>query len=504
MLAQRHTTIIDLGRSRIRALEARRAGGGYIVTHTWAQDLPTEIKRTDAQQTGAWIRQELRDSGFKSGAATVSLAREDVVVKRLTLPTTDIRELPEMTLLAMQRELTFDTSKAVIDFQFLNSDGVNSTVLAVAVPTETLDLARQTIRAAGFKIRCISLRAFGSVALIADDLHSEQGPTSGTLTIDVTSSGIEFCVVKQGSLQFSRAAHLNESSTLDEVADNVLTETTRTWTSFGIIDEGHPVTSVAVFAPDKIRSRIVADVAITVDAPVREPEANLRIEVQSNEMEELWPAAGLLLQHRSSQRLIDLEHPTKAVDQVILRRRRFGLVAALIMVTVCAVWTILSMNLGGLQANFDDLSKQRSALYKEYTRHFRDQYQLSHLEFWESAQIDVLGHLLYTQQLTPPSTTFVLDRWMGLLEFSGVEYDRTTQKWLAPQSIKIVVDGEAPERVAADAYRQSLVENEVYSVSSSGADAEGGTRLGHAFTYRLTSSTASPQETQVDEPEPET
>ncbi len=504
MLAQRHTTIIDLGRSRMRVLQAHRAGSGYTVTRSWAKHLPTELKRNDADAIGSWIGQELRVAGFKRGTAIVSLPREDVVVKRLILPTTDLNELPQMTLLAMQRELSLDASSVVIDFQVLESDGVNSIVLAVAVPTETLHLARQTVRAAGFKVRSISLRAFGSVAIVANASQSEDSNASGTLTIDVTNTGIEFCVVKSGSLQFSRAADFIESELVDDMAEAVLTETTRTWTSFRIIDEGHPVDRVVVFAPAAIRSRIITEVAAIVGAPVEDPHTNLKIEVPAIQMQELWPAAGLLLQEKCDGRAIDLEHPTRTVDQVAVRRRRLALVASLFLVVVAAAWTLVNMNLRGLQANLDDLSQQRSSLYTEYARHFRDQFQLSHLEFWESAQIDVLGHLLYTHQLAPTDANVVIDRWMGLLEFSGVEYDRSTQEFIAPQSITIVMDGEAQERVTADAYRQALVDDEVYSVSSSGADAESGSRLGHAFTYRLTSRRESPQPKDQENLEPET
>ena len=44
------------------------------------------------------------------------VSREHVAVKRLTLPTIEVQELPEMTRLALHRDLPFDPQEAVIDF----------------------------------------------------------------------------------------------------------------------------------------------------------------------------------------------------------------------------------------------------------------------------------------------------------------------------------------------------------------------------------------------------
>ena len=114
-MSSRHAIAVDLGRRRLRALLAvrGRAPGagrgrpGLRVKRALIEDFPADMNLDDPQVVGQWVGQRLNAAGFPGGRATLAIGREHVVLKRITLPTTDDAELPDMTRLAMQRELPF-------------------------------------------------------------------------------------------------------------------------------------------------------------------------------------------------------------------------------------------------------------------------------------------------------------------------------------------------------------------------------------------------------------
>ena len=81
--------------------------------------------------------------------------------------------------------------------------------------------------------------------------------------------------------------------------------------------------------------------------------------------------------------------------------------------------------------------------------------------------------------------------------------DKKTGRWSAPRQLTIVIDGEALDRNTADAFREALTRNPVYTTSTTGADATGGKRLPFGFTYRLRTRESTPHPPQPATAQPE-
>src|SRR5262249_22654600 len=120
----------------------------------------------DPNAVGQWVAERMRAAKFPRGDAAIAIGREHVGLKRITLPTIDDSELPDMTRLAMQRELPFDAQSAVIDFVPVDRGQASTAVLAVAVPQPVIDFATAMAKAAGLGIERISLRTMGAAALL--------------------------------------------------------------------------------------------------------------------------------------------------------------------------------------------------------------------------------------------------------------------------------------------------------------------------------------------------
>ena len=80
-------------------------------------------------------------------------ATGQVVLQRLTLPAIDDPELPDMSRLALLRELPFEPGSAVIDFACISRTATATTVIAAAAPDTVLATVRDAAATAGITVR---------------------------------------------------------------------------------------------------------------------------------------------------------------------------------------------------------------------------------------------------------------------------------------------------------------------------------------------------------------
>jgi hypothetical protein len=151
--------------------------------------------------------------------------------------------------------------------------------------------------------------------------------------------------------------------------------------------------------------------------------------------------------------------------------------------------------LRNLRGDLVGLRSRVSALEPQVTRYQRDSARLQHLERWESIDVQWLEHLSFLNEITPPPNELVLDGWTGALRAGNVRYDKREKKWTVTSEISLVVDGEAKDRITADALREALVRPDWYDTRSTGTESRGSGRLPYAFTYHVsTAETAPPLE----------
>lgn len=501
-MRSRTVMAIDIGRLRLRGLLAVRDGGILRVRSTVLADVPEGVDPDNAEAFGAWVGNTLSEAGFPRGfgaKAVIALAREHVALKRLTLPTDDEGELPDMTRLAMARELPFDAQKAVIDFVPIAKTDTSTTVLAVAVKREALDHALAVAKAARIGVERVSIRNLGS-ALLLRHLDAPGRESESILALDIIGESLEFCVVEspQRVVRFSRAAEAVPWRDVDLVVDTVMTETRRTWMSYRIAEDSSEIRHVVIMGERRVAEEVAEPMSDMLGVEAEVLRAHPLVDPGGNDLDRCWPLAGLLLEPAHGGATIDFAHPRKAPDVAAERRKRAIFAAAACALVLLALWTFARTNLAQLEAQVADMRSQSRSLYPDYVHHARDKLRIEHIEHWMTAHADWLEHLMYLSTITPPPEQVVLDEWSGELSFRSVGFDRSSRTWSAPKQILITVSGEARDRVTADAFREALVRADLYVTSSTGTDAAGGRRLPYGFTYRLRTETASPE---VGEPE---
>lgn len=483
-MRSRTAMVIDLGRKRVRVLvgSVSSSGGGLVrVKRALIEEIPDDVNFENAAAFGSWLGLRLTSAKLRRGPAVVSIGREHVGVKRMTLPTIDDAELPDMTRLAMQRELPFDADTAVIDFVPVERTATNTTVLAVAAPRSVIEHAKAVAHAAGLSVERITLRTMGAATVLSTHL----APESSGLAIDVMTDGVEFCLLLDRTIRFSRAAEVPKPQDDLSIADAVVTETRRTWMSYRSGDEASTVPAALIMGDHRIGKYALAPLAEILKVPVQVLSSHARIASDESDMDRFWPLAGLLLELPTQKEVIDFNKPRHAPDLAARTRIRRMLAAAAVLLCLGVLWTFARLDLQNLRRTASMLSDRQSNEVKDYARHWRDKYKLEHLKQWESIGVDWLQHASYLTTIAPAPGQVVLDQWNGTLQTHGVNYDKKSDKWTAEEEMTIVLDGEALNRETADAFRENLVQTTVYTTSSTGADKMGGKRLPYGFMYRL-------------------
>ena len=488
---------VELGSARLRAIAAVPARHGIQVVRTLVSDVPADLDRSSDEAVGRWIGESLRQAGFRRDKCMVALPREDAVLKRLTHPTSDRHELPDMTRLAMERDLPFPSEDAIIDFVVLESGENSTTVLAAALPGETLARTRRIMGEAGLSVQGVSLRACGA-ATIAEAVGDRD---SDVIAIDlIPGDGIEFTFARSGTVRFSRAARIQDSNE-DEMVSAAIREAQRTWLSRQMDDDQAGIDAGVVLGPDGVVDRVAAKVGSLLKTPMELIESHPRIDAGKHRLDRHWSLAGLLLAQQTSADMIDFASPRQAPDPMAGRRKAAMYAGAGLLLVILAIWTIGNMSIRSLQGQVSSLEAYQSRLRPEFLRFTRDNYRLGHLDLWSSAEVDWLAHLGHLDSLRPVPTDLVLDEVSGSLKFDGVIRDRS-KEWLAEWGLGLTLNGECRDRATADAFRERLVDNASYTTSSAGNDTGGGNRLPHGFTYRLASDIGNPivveSETGVD------
>jgi hypothetical protein len=473
---------VEFSGSRLRAVHATLRNGRARIRRIVSVDVPPALDRDDAAAFGRWLKEVWSEHRLPRTGVTVALAREHVGLKRLTLPTRNRDELPQMTRMALQRELPFDADRAAIDYIIVKQENQSTSVLAAAAPESAVEFIRSVAKTAGVKVQRIGLRVLGTALLLRT--RAMEQPRC-VLAIDATRHGVEFCVLDHGVIRFSRAAALTRDGDDDNPARAVVTEARRSWMSYRIVESERPVEHAIVMsepglaadAAEPIGEMLRVDVEVLTEHPL--------VDSPDLAIGRAWPLVGMLLERERGEAFINFLAPRKPRDRHADIRRGGLAAAGIVIVGLGAMWTFGQRETRSLQIELDRLRSKRSDLMPEVAQYQREFARFTHIHEWEAVSPDWLDHMLYLETMLPEPERAVLDRWVGSLEFRGVEYDRREKEWSAPAAIGIVIDGEAVDRATADDVRERLVESAPYVTIASGADAPGGRRLPFGFSFRV-------------------
>jgi Tfp pilus assembly PilM family ATPase/outer membrane murein-binding lipoprotein Lpp len=204
---------LDWESHQISGLEAITTRQGITVRKafvlTWPEDINPE---KDTEQAAHWLKNQLARQGISTRNVLVSLPRESVVVRRLTVPNAPDEELP--ALVQMQAATKSSTPMDQLELDFLPlplaSPDSGRDVLMCTMAKKKTAKVRAILERAGLELECLGISSFATAELIARDQKARKLDSSETsLIIARHGHRVEISILQQHTIIFSHSTQLH-------------------------------------------------------------------------------------------------------------------------------------------------------------------------------------------------------------------------------------------------------------------------------------------------------
>jgi Tfp pilus assembly PilM family ATPase len=203
---------LDWDHDILHVVSANLGRGGAQVQRAavWLLDPGAGLNNPDA--LAQILRQKLKEAGIAPAPVLVSLGRDRVILKDVRFPHVPPSEEPALVRFQASKDLTDAPEDVVIDYYPVPGAGPNGDrrALAFIVRRKLLTGYQNLCRAAGLKLAGLAPRPFGIAACVersAGALPLTEAPPlpdGAVAVLTLTAAWAEFCVVRGGTLLFTR------------------------------------------------------------------------------------------------------------------------------------------------------------------------------------------------------------------------------------------------------------------------------------------------------------
>jgi hypothetical protein len=494
----REVSVVELDRERLTAITAVVSGHGVEVTRWLSAVRPESVPADSASALGEWIASEFKQSGLSRARVVLSVSRGDVVLKQITLPAgtnTGSADIAGAVRLQMVRQLTMSIEGTAIDYAPAGAaEGGSVSVLAGAMPADRVTWCRAVAKAAGINLRRIGLRCAGEAALLAE---LSQRRATAILGVAVGAGSTEFVVVEDGQMMLARAVDVAKPTSradIDVYAERLAVEAKRTWMSYRSTRPGPDAEVMAVIGDGELMRRVGNQCASALGVPVETVgvPGNVQMpgQIPESERAAVMPLVGLLVEEMLGRPGLDFANPRKLPDKAAAVRQK-ALAAAFVALAIVGFGYVgAKKSLGRMNEQLQTLQAREADLRKQADQYLILHAKVNHIEQWEQAKVDWLGHVRELSDQLPDPHDAVVDELTGRMSGIAV-YDpkgRTYPggQWSANEQAVFEVSGKVENRQVTTDLRERLLGGGVYRVESRGPD------MADKFSLELLTSEASP------------
>ena len=215
---------LSIGTSSIKLVELKRQRKTWKLLHFGIYQLPEDAVVNREIVNNIAIVESLRtltqQVKLKSKALCTALSGTSVIIKRLSIQVTDMKELQEQVFWEAEQYLPFDVSEVVMDYQLLSKPKEqNADVLLVAVKKSVLDSYMGCIEDASLKPKVVDVDHFAMQNLF--EMNYSISPQEATALVDIGASSIKLNVVHQGIPVFTKDSAMGGKNITAEIQKNL-------------------------------------------------------------------------------------------------------------------------------------------------------------------------------------------------------------------------------------------------------------------------------------------
>lgn len=366
---------IDWDPPKLRVLGAQISKGKARVEQSLSLPLAEELTVKTAPALGKALKDALGQAGIAPAPVLFSLGRDRVIIKEMSIPFVPTYEEPTVVRFQAAKEMTDAATDVTLDYSLLASPkaGQQTPVQVVMVRKAIVSALKALCEAAGLKMHGIVPRPFALAGLLDRNAPSTI-PLARGLLVPTGTEEAEFCVYSADRLVWARTLSV-DPGLAGEVQKNLML--------------------LAVQKPDLPEVQKIETAGIAGLGNLRVPKEPLESwrdkDVKPQDPVAFLGALGLAeLAAKSATLPVNLAAPKepKPVVDNSKRRRKLGLIAAVILVPVLlAGWYL---NLSNMENKIKELQLAKEDLEDFTKKTENEQIDVAGLKEWQNTTISWL------------------------------------------------------------------------------------------------------------------
>lgn len=216
---------VDFGSHELKAVQYVGTPRGPMLEHVYRVSTPANgIKDgvvSDPQLVGEALRQLFSDGSFTARRTISAVSGPTVVVRQVTMPLMNERELRDSTKYEAERFLPYSVEEAQIDSKILGKtdDGQNMDVLIVAAQKDLVTSQMSALQFAGLTPAIIEVEPFSMVRAMVTPGDAQFEQNIAIINVGAASTSIN--ITKGGFVPFTRNVPIGGNAITKAIANGL-------------------------------------------------------------------------------------------------------------------------------------------------------------------------------------------------------------------------------------------------------------------------------------------
>lgn len=213
---------IDVGSSSVKLVQLKEQKGSYTLQNVGIWRLPPEAivdnAIMDSYTVVEAVKGLLKSLAVKEKEASSSVSGNSIIIRKIALPAMQPEELEEQIHWEAEQYIPFDINDVHVDFQVLESDGLDPSkmnVLLVASKKDIINDYLSVFNEAGIKLVVVDVDSFA--VQNAFELSYDVEPEEVCALINIGASIMNLNVVKLGTSLFTRDVQMGGNQFTEEI-----------------------------------------------------------------------------------------------------------------------------------------------------------------------------------------------------------------------------------------------------------------------------------------------
>lgn len=216
---------LDIGSSAIKLVEAEKKRGGWVIRNYASINLPEDSIVDGEIVNHAAVVEAIKsivvESGTSSKLVCTSVAGASVIIKHITIPKTNPRELEDQVYWEAEQYIPFDMSEISLDFEVVQEDMGDGKmdVLLVAAKKDFIDKRLATIKDAGLEPHTLDVDVLGLANVFWENY--DMTPDNAVVLVDIGASLTKINIVSHNTTIFTRDVAVGGKNLTQEIQNKL-------------------------------------------------------------------------------------------------------------------------------------------------------------------------------------------------------------------------------------------------------------------------------------------